>query len=236
MNAHLRAVTTAPLHEEAPLEEAPPEARGPVSVVDISDEATDLPDDASVEGPALACVVATGPPPLPSQVAAAPEARPALGRTSLVAVLGLVLAANAGVVAALLQQRSEQRRAVAPIAALSVDVNELKTGGADTRQQLEKTQAALEETRRDLAKQETVLKHTVIEVRENTARQQKTEHEVEALDSRSARDVAALASRLRLAEKRAADGSYSVSLGEAVQLVDAVRGKRSPAADGGVDH
>ena len=174
------------------------------------------------------------PPPAAEPAKPAAEARHPPRRRAVAALVAVLFAVNAGVVVGLVRTRSEGRTAVAPIVSISADVKVLKAGQVEARAELAEARARLDETRKTLAKQETVLLGTVEAVNQSAARQKIAERELKELDTREARDVGALASRMRLAEKRAADGSYALTLSEAVKLIDAVQGPapRGPSGTG----
>ena len=70
--------------------------------------------------------------------------------------------------------------------------------------------------------QSSLLQATAASATELAAQQQTTDRELKELAKRESSDIATLAARLR--ERRNADGGVGVSLGEAVQLIDATNG------------
>ncbi len=148
--------------------------------------------------------------------------------------LGLVLLLNAGLLAGMLLLRRESRRAVASVPAISVDVKDLRDGHADTRgkldetrKELEETRARLEETRGAVSRHESVLTTTVETVNATVQRQKVADREAREREARETRELAILAARVTVVEKRA-DEAFTMSLKNAMQVVDAVQGR--PAA------
>ena len=147
-------------------------------------------------------------------------------RRRIAAAVLVLVAVNAGLAFGIVQTRREGRRAVAPIGAISSDLATVKNEQAESRSALDATRNELEETRRELAKQASILQATTAAAGELAAHQKATDHDLKELANREASDVATLAARLR--ERRNADGSVGVNLGEAIQIIDAAQGK--PAA------
>ncbi|HSO38236.1 MAG TPA: hypothetical protein VLT33_37165, partial [Labilithrix sp.] len=223
----------------------------------FADALADLPADAPAQRESLAPRAEPSferarptPPPVPPDApAVVPEASPApqpapdapaapaarRSRLPVVAGILVLLAANAGVVGGLVQTRREARRAVAPIAAVAADVQAVKEEQLQSQAKLAETRAELAETRRDVAKQAATLRGTVETLDATVARQKSADRELKDLATRQAQDVATLAQKMRLAERRSADGSFAVTLGEAAQLLDATEGAARRAPTGKIE-
>lgn len=178
--------------------------------------------DADADSPEPAPAPAASAPSAPAAVVAAAAVPGRRWRKPLVVGVVMVVAVNAGLAFGIVQTRREGRRAVAPIAAITSDLHALKGEQADSRSTLDATRAELEETRRELAKQSSLLQATAASATDLAAQQQTTVRELKELAKRESSDIATLAARLR--ERRNADGGVGVSLGEAVQLIDAANG------------
>jgi hypothetical protein len=235
IGAYKPVLAAVPAVAPPPVSVAPPApvAVAPVAVVPMS--------VAALKAAAAARVEALEP-----AVAAAPVAvavAPARGRRWKIAAGVLVLvAANAGLAFGIVQTRREGRRAVAPIGAITSDLAGVKSEQAESRSALDATRNELEETKRELAKQASLLQATTASANELAAHQKATDRELKDLSNREAADVATLAARLR--ERRNADGTVGVNLGEAIQLIDAAQGKppappkveAPPPSSHGADH
>ena len=186
------------------------------------DAGADSDADADADSPEPAPAHAASAPSAPAAVVAAAAVPGRRWRKHLVVGVVMVVAVNAGLAFGIVQTRREGRRAVAPIAAITSDLHALKGEQADSRSTLDATRAELEETRRELAKQSSLLQATAASATELAAQQQTTDRELKELAKRESSDIATLAARLR--ERRNADGGVGVSLGEAVQLIDAANG------------
>ena len=202
----------------------PPPIRFPalraVPAVEASEDAADA--DADADSPEPAPAPAASAPSAPAAVVAAAAVPGRRWRKHLVVGVVMAVAVNAGLAFGIVQTRREGRRAVAPIAAITSDLHALKSEQADSRSTLDATRAELEETRRELAKQSSLLQATAASATDLAAQQQTTVRELKELAKRESSDIATLAARLR--ERRNADGGVGVSLGEAVQLIDAANG------------
>ena len=214
----LRAVPAVEASEDAADADAPG-ADAAHSDVDAGAESD---ADAGADSPEPAPAPAASAPSAPAAVVAAAAVPGRRWRKHLVVGVVMVVAVNAGLAFGIVQTRREGRRAVRPIAAITSDLHALKGEQADSRSTLDATRAELEETRRELAKQSCLLQATAASATELGAQQQTTVRELKELAKRESSDIATLAARLR--ERRNADGGVGVSLGEAVQLIDAANG------------
>ncbi len=218
----LRAVPAVEASEDAADADAPgADADAAHSDVDAGAD-SDAGADADADSPEPAPAPAASAPSAPAAVVAAAAVPGRRWRKHLVVGVVMVVAVNAGLAFGIVQTRREGRRAVRPIAAITSDLHALKGEQADSRSTLDATRAELEETRRELAKQSSLLQATAASATELAAQQQTTDRELKELAKRESSDIATLAARLR--ERRNADGGVGVSLGEAVQLIDATNG------------
>lgn len=216
----LRAVPAVEASEDAADADAPG-ADADAAHSDV-DAGADSDADADADSPEPAPAPAASAPSAPAAVVAAAAVPGRRWRKHLVVGVVMVVAVNAGLAFGIVQTRREGRRAVRPIAAITSDLHALKGEQADSRSTLDATRAELEETRRELAKQSSLLQATAASATELAAQQQTTDRELKELAKRESSDIATLAARLR--ERRNADGGVGVSLGEAVQLIDATNG------------
>jgi hypothetical protein len=132
------------------------------------------------------------------------------------ALLGVLFVINAGLVAGLVALRREEHQARAPIAAMSVDVKEIRSQQAETR-------VELEETRVRLDKQALALTQTMESVAATERRQKEAEREAKEHAAREAKEMAALTARMNHVERRVDDEVYTIE--EAVKIIDMVQGR-----------
>lgn len=214
----LRSVPPAP---PPPAPSGPPPL--PVEVAPVPAEVPPTPEETD-EVVAVAAPIAPIAPiapvvPVVPVAPVAPVSPPRRGRSSTrFIVLGLFVL-NALVAASVAYLHREQRRAHAPIAAVSAEVSGLQTEQAATRAQLDETRAKLEATRESLDEQAKVVAATA-------QRQKDADREAVEREARETRELSALSGRVSGVEKSA------YKLKEAVLLIDLVQGRPSvpPAA------
>lgn len=130
-------------------------------------------------------------------------------------LFGVLFLLNAMAIAGTLVTRRDARRDVAPIGSIATSVAQLSTDQAGTR-------AELEETKKKLAVQDAKLAAVARATDETAARQKAAEHEAAERDAKIARDLAAVAGRVSTLERRARDGAVTMSLSDALPVLDAV--------------
>lgn len=130
------------------------------------------------------------------------------------ALLAVVLAANVGLGVGLFQTRRDERRALAPIAPMSAEVKSLHSGQATLEKELDKTKAALAETKARVDKHDQAITTTAHAV-EKVAQDQK------AAEEAAARDTSSIQQRLANIERNRRETTYSLS--EVVKIIDAVQ-------------
>lgn len=141
------------------------------------------------------------------------------------ALFGLLIAANVGLAAGLLHTRREEKRAVAPI---GVQVDALRAAHEDVRARLDETHAQVQETRARVDAHEAAIARATAAANDAAARQRAAEQAAAERAARDARERAALTERVTRVERRTKDLSYSLE--EALDLIDAVQGKKAPVA------
>jgi len=130
-------------------------------------------------------------------------------------LFGVLFLLNATAIGGTVVTRRDARRDVAPIGSIATSVAHLSTDQAGTR-------AELEETKRQLAVQDAKLAAVARATDETAARQKAAEHAAEEHDAKAARDLAAVAGRVSTLERRARDGAVTMSLSDALPVLDAV--------------
>ena len=135
-------------------------------------------------------------------------------------LFGILLLLNASAIAGTVLTRREARRNVAPIGSIASSVGQLAADHAGTR-------AELEQTKKQLAVQDAKLAAVARATDETAARQKASEHEARERDAKAARELAAVAGRVSTLERRARDGAVTLSLSEALPVLDAVSGAGS---------
>lgn len=138
-------------------------------------------------------------------------------------LFGVLFLLNATAIAGTLVTRRDARRDVAPIGSIATNVAQLSTDQAGTR-------AELEETKKKLAVQDAKLAAVARATDETAARQKAAERAAEEHDAKAARDLAAVAGRVSTLERRARDGAVTMSLSDALPVLDAVGAASAPAA------
>lgn len=179
------------------------------------------------------------PPPLPPDVEAppvenvAPPPAPVKARKTFpvsMVMFTLLFTLNVAAIVGLLLTRRDERRDVAPIGSISTGLATLSADHEGTRAELDRAKAKLLQQDERLAE---VARATA----ENAARQQAAERAAqarEAREARAARELAAIAGRVSTLEQRARDGAVTMTLQEALPLIDAVGGTKAPAAPASV--
>jgi peptidoglycan hydrolase CwlO-like protein len=134
---------------------------------------------------------------------------------------------NAALVAGAVRLHLEVRHATVPIAAISVDVKELKADQAGVHAKLEESRAQLDDARYRLDEQRIRIDEQATALAATAQQQKDAEHEAREHEAREARDLAALTARMNRSDRRA------YKLDEAIQLIDLVQGRSATAPPGG---
>jgi len=216
LSSHPSALVSAAVaHARAsllPEEKAPPSA--------------DADLEAFVEDAPPSIITPVGPPAPeapPEPEAPAPAVVPPRPRRALLVptLFAVAFAANVGLAAGLLDVRSEERRAVAPIATIAADVKSLHDAEGDLRKEVHAVRAELAETRARVDKHDVVLVGVDKRADEAAEQSRAVERALRDAEARARREEAAIAKRLgRLEQHR----EPTVSVSDAVHMIDAMQG------------
>jgi peptidoglycan hydrolase CwlO-like protein len=139
---------------------------------------------------------------------------------------------NAALVAGAVRLHLEVRHATVPIAAISVDVKDLKADQAGVHAKLEESRAQLDDARFRLDEQRIRLDEQAAALATTAQQQKDAERDAREHEAREARDLAALTARMNRSDRRA------YKLDEAIQLIDLVQGgpAATPPSGGSEEH